>query len=282
MGALYQSLGDWVVHDIHALRQQHFSYLLRDTLWVRVALGYMLCTYIELASYRETSEIVVWEDLPDDAAHTEAHLLREGIWHITSVTSRRVFHPISIAGTFCQYIASLPDWETELLQHTLLFSDPVTVCLALEHGGFRSVSNGSEWFKSQGSFELTMSDNLGERVATGMGPARSTLPNSNRSEGYGSLSMLCFLNRIAEFTMKHEPWRGIVATDRQSVIFTIQRCQRDEPHPTTSERTVGYMLNILYTVSAIVLVGNLFHIWYATIKFYTRQKNCTMLEIVVL
>ena len=43
--------------------------------------------------------------------------------------------------------------------------------------------------------------------------------------------MLCFLNRIAEFTMKHEPWRGIVATDSQSLIDTIQGRHRDEPPP---------------------------------------------------
>jgi hypothetical protein len=221
-GALHQPLGDWVVHNVHAQRQQHFSYLLRDILWIRVALGYLSCTYVQLGSYRETSDIVSWEELPEDAVPTEVHLLKDGIWHINSVKHPRVHPSILPVGTFCQYILSLPDWETELLQHTLLFSDPFTVCLALEHEGFRAVSDGSEWFRRQGSFGWTMSDDLGERVATGMGPARSRLPNSYRSEGYGLLSLLCFLKRIAEFTMTHEPWRGNVATDSQSLIDTVQ------------------------------------------------------------
>jgi hypothetical protein len=110
----------------------------------------------------------------------------------------------------------------------------------LEHGGFRSVSDGSEWFESQGSFGWTMSDNLGERVATGMGPARSRLPNLYHSEGYGLLSMLCFLKRIAEFTMKHEPWRDIVATDSQSLINTIQGCNPDEPLPALKRAPLSY------------------------------------------
>ena len=42
-GVLYQSLGDWVDHSIHTQRQQHFSYRLRDILWIRIALGYMSC-----------------------------------------------------------------------------------------------------------------------------------------------------------------------------------------------------------------------------------------------
>ncbi len=81
-GALYQPLGDWVVHSIHTQRQQHFSYLLRDSLWIRIALGYMSCTYIAQTFYRETSDVVAWEDLPDDAAPTEAHLLGEGRRHL--------------------------------------------------------------------------------------------------------------------------------------------------------------------------------------------------------
>jgi hypothetical protein len=54
-----------------------------------------------------------------------------------------------------------------------------------------------------------------------MGPARSSSPHAYRSESYGLLSLLCFLHPLAEFTGKHEPWFGIVATDSQSLIDTV-------------------------------------------------------------
>ena len=54
-----------------------------------------------------------------------------------------------------------------------------------------------------------------------MGPARSSQPNSYRSEGYGMLALLCFLRRLSEFTQAHEPWTGTLATDSKSLIDTI-------------------------------------------------------------
>ena len=54
-----------------------------------------------------------------------------------------------------------------------------------------------------------------------MGPARSSKPNSYRSEGYGLLALLCFLHRLAEFIQLREPWQGVIATDSKSLIDTI-------------------------------------------------------------
>ena len=76
-------------------------------------------------------------------------------------------------------------------------TDVYTVGVALEHG-IRVVRDGSEWFKTQGSFGWIMSSDEGERLATGMGPARRNRPNSFRSEGYGMLALLVFLHRLAE------------------------------------------------------------------------------------
>ena len=62
---------------------------------------------------------------------------------------------------------------------------------------------------------------VGDRLATGMGPARSSRPNSYQSEGYGMLALLSFLKRLAEYVNLHEPWRGILATDSKSIIDNV-------------------------------------------------------------
>jgi hypothetical protein len=62
----------------------------------------------------------------------------------------------------------------------------------------------------------------GERVAWGMGPAYGMRPQSYRAEGYGLLSILRFLIRMAEFTEKTDPWSGIIGTDSLSVLDTLQ------------------------------------------------------------
>ena len=142
-------------------------------------------------------------------------------------------NPPPCAGTFAQFIASLPNWEMELLQHVELEADPFSVAVALERG-VRGVSDGSEWHQIQGSFGWTMSTDIGERCAYGMGPARSASPHAYRSESYGLLSLLCFLRRLAEFTGKHGKWFGTLATDSQSLIDTVlQKQPRDvSGHPT--------------------------------------------------
>jgi hypothetical protein len=89
--------------------------------------------------------------------------------------------------------------ERELFVHSHMATDAYAVSVALEHG-IRAVSDGSEWFQSQGSFGWMLSSDNGERLASGMGPARSSRPNSYRSDIYGMLSLLVFLQRLGEYT----------------------------------------------------------------------------------
>ena len=88
---------------------------------------------------------------------------------------------------------------------TTMHVDPNALCVALSHG-FRAASDGSVRLQSQGSFGWVLSTDQGIQVATGMGPARGPRPSSYRAKGYGLLSILRFLIRIAEFTGRtHEP-----------------------------------------------------------------------------
>lgn len=67
-----------------------------------------------------------------------------------------------------------------------------------------------------------------------MGPARGPRPSSYRAEGYGLLSILRFLIRIAEYTgYAAEEWKGVLVTDSQSVLKTLGG--GDKPFDATDE-----------------------------------------------
>jgi hypothetical protein len=64
-----------------------------------------------------------------------------------------------------------------------------------------------------------------------MGPARGPRPTSFRAEGYGMLSFLLFLRRVAEFTFTHDPWIVTIATDSKSLLQTLKGIDRSQPSP---------------------------------------------------
>lgn len=101
-------------------------------------------------------------------------------------------------------------------------ADAYAVGETLEHG-LHAVSDGSEWFYTQGSFGWILSLDEGERLVTGMGSPCSSQSNSYRSEGHGILALLSFLKRLAKYIQLHDPWQGIIATGSKSLIDTIHR-----------------------------------------------------------
>ena len=150
-------------------------------LWIRVECGYVQCDPIQAREFQEREVIHQWEEIPSDATPMEAELIQPGIWRCTTATYVLVTG-IAPVTTFDEYVATLPKWEQELLQHTTLATDAYAIGVALEHG-FRAVSDGSAWFQTQGSFGWILSSDTGERLAIGMGPASGNKPNSYRSEG---------------------------------------------------------------------------------------------------
>ncbi len=67
-----------------------------------------------------------------------------------------------------------------------------------------------------------MSTRQGERVAQNFGPVRGKEAHSYRAEACGVLSILRFSISLAEFTQMHEPWTGVVATDGQNLLDTLE------------------------------------------------------------
>ena len=178
--------------------------------------------------FAESDQTVSWETIPPESTPMEAESISTARWKWTTATCI-LTQGIAPVGTFRDYIDTLPEWEQELLLHTALVSDAYVVGVALEHG-LRAVSDGSEWFQTQGSFGWILSSDLGERLASGMGQAQSRRSNSYRSEGYGMLALLLFLQRLAKFIQYHDQWNGIIATDSKSLIDTIRGKCRSQTH----------------------------------------------------
>ena len=133
---------------------------------------------------------------------------------------------LSTTAKFDKFIDQLDAWEVDLLQHTTLGVDPYAACWTLMHG-FRAVSDGSVRHQTQGAFGWSLCSDLGERVATGMGPARGPCPTSYCAEAVGMLSVLRLLIRLSEYTAMHDPWSGIIGTDSKSVLDTLGGVQAD-------------------------------------------------------
>ena len=212
-GDLKRPLGNWL-HPSHTQRQKHFAYTYHRSLAIRIGHSYQVCRHISGNKYCETLGRFQWEELPPSALPATIESTSTPlIWRVLSSTlvnpSTRTFIPPD----YDDDVRSLAAWEIDLLQYAELYTDPFAICVALEQD-FRAVSDGSVWFKSQGSFGWMLSTTLGERAASGMGPVRGAQQHPYRSEATGLLSLLLFMYHLAKFTGKHDPWNGIIATHR--------------------------------------------------------------------
>jgi ribonuclease HI len=139
--------------------------------------------------------------------------------------------------TFSEFIQTLDEWESELLQYVEMDNDPFEFCVALQPYR-RAVTDGLVRRRNHGAYGWTIRNEHGQRVASGMGPASGSSPTSYRAEAYGMLSILRFLIRIAEYTGMKFPWTGVIGTDSQSLLDTlngvddVENCD-DIPMPVT-------------------------------------------------
>jgi hypothetical protein len=231
-GDLRRPLGQWL-YPIHAQRQKQCAYTYSRYLAIRIGNIYQVCRLVSGNRYRETLGQVQWEDLPKHAVPATVESTTDPmVWRVLGTTSVKPPSSTFIPSDYDDYVRSLESWEIDLLQYAELHTDPFAICVALENG-FRAVSDGSVWFKSQGSFGWTLSTLLGERAASGMGPVRGAQQHPYRSEVTGLLSLLLFLYHLARFTGKHDSWQGIVATDSQSALDVLWKWIPQEGIPGT-------------------------------------------------
>ncbi len=231
-GKLHQVLGRWLL-PIHNQRMSHIAYRYKDKAYIRQPLGeYQVCQLVPHngPAWISTSRHVEWDRLPAMSTPVEIQYEGQERWFQVAQSFIAPASTESIISTFEEYIPSLETWESDLLQHTELFMDPYSVSVTLSHG-LRVVSDGSEKYGTQGAFGWALSDDRGERVATGMGPARGATASAFRAEAFGMLAVTRFLMRLGEFTGHFDDWNGIMATDSQSVLDTIQHCTMLPPGP---------------------------------------------------
>lgn len=157
-----------------------------------------------------------YEDLHSSAAPADVYEAPDGQW--TPRMTTYVLAPDYT--TFSGYIATLPPWEADLLQHVQLMLDPAYICLDLQIY-FYAGTDGSVLFETDGAFEWSLSNTEGERVATAMGPARGADMDLYRAECTGMLSFLRFLVCIAMYANVDDSWWGLVGTDSQSLLNAL-------------------------------------------------------------
>ena len=229
-GKLHTPLGSWLIR-IHQQRQRHLSYTRKHRmsrqLYIHMGdLLYMRCRphpkQPNIFTYADV--IVPFASIPPDAQPAAVTPTNddEDNWQV--VTMQRPALPelrkYPITETFADYIDTLAPWEIDMLRHTTMTIDPYTLCDALTVG-LKCGTDGSVRYHTQGSYAWMLSMNHGERVATGMGPARGPRPTSYRAEACGILSFLRFLIRVAEYTEMVDPWKGKIVSDSESVLKTL-------------------------------------------------------------
>jgi hypothetical protein len=230
-GYLIQPLGRWL-RPIHQHRFAHLAYRNGQKLFIQNAEQlYNICrrkmTQTRGDQWVITTSEVAWEHLTPAAVPIDVTYLGNSVLEMRGTS--KVVKPAreSIVASFDDFLGTLDPWEYNLLQYTELMADPYTVLEAISHG-FRIVSDGSAWYGTLGAFGWAMSNDLGERVAVGMGPARGSVATAFRSEAYGMLSALRIVIRLAEFTGQQTDHDGIFATDSESVLETIMHKDRRE------------------------------------------------------
>ena len=229
LGVMTQTLGRWTQpHSKRRIRCMAYQY--GTTLAVyNDGHNYTKCHLHTAREYiDDQSGSIHYDDIPEYANPVMVILKTEATWKVTKVTQTIRTPPPLSYGTFAEYIAALHPWEMDLLQHHELSVDPYTACLELQSHFFAG-SDGSEKYGVQGAFGWVISTVEGERLALGMGPARGRRMDSYRAECTGSLSILRFLFRIAQYTAAHEPKQGVIGTDSQSLL--------DKLNPSSSDAT---------------------------------------------
>jgi hypothetical protein len=226
---LRQPLGDWL-QDSSTRRISLFAYRDRRTLFIRSQNGYITCRLLRLHTFEDQGQVVPQENIPSRAQPVEVIMSSPSTWTITSTTnvSSRMDHQQRPVATFEDYLSTLDAWEYDLLRHSTLFADAFTINEDLR-ASFMAGSDGSEMYSTDGAFGLMLSNNSGERAASGMGPSCGWRMDSYRAECSGMLSLLRFLIRLGEYTFRVDSWNDEVEGGKTVILERALRAAFNTP-----------------------------------------------------
>jgi len=218
-GRLYRPLGKWR-QPSHQLRQQFpFHYHSpTQTTYVTQEDGYVACPVNPNSPngtiFDHDTESVV-EDLPEGCFPTEGSICTMGV-HVSTEARSKATGTDSIQSqtpppnTFNDYISTLPEWERDILQHVecKLDSHLEVLYAVLDSStpaspntvpsGILGVSDGSE-LAGQGTFGWALSLANETILAQCAGRAYGDKMDSYRAEGYGHLSILCYVSHLFRY-----------------------------------------------------------------------------------
>ena len=214
-GKLFRPLGLWTrAH--HLRRISCFAYRIEDNIAVRDGDSYLLC-HNRGSSYEATDSRINYDTIPSQARPIDVHLQSDTTWTIVSESPTIAPAAVVSPHNFLAHTATLEAWEYDLLRHTELYVDANMTVHELQPWFFAGC-DGSAKYGTNGAYGWAISNPAGERAAVGMGPSRGLRMDSYRAECSGLLSLLRFLIQLGEFTCAHEPWRGVIGTDSQSML----------------------------------------------------------------
>jgi hypothetical protein len=165
-----------------------------------------------------------WDDCPIDSYPCK---------HLSVGKGMRIERSTNVPETFSVYLKeTLPKWEYFTLRNVETTYSPFELCTILQEQSVLACSDGGATSEA-GSFGWILSTHDGERIAWCNGAAPRTVSSSFRSEGYGTLSLLCFFTRIAEFgNIDLASIDLFVGTDSESLVTRINtERQRMTVHP---------------------------------------------------
>jgi hypothetical protein len=127
-----------------------------------------------------------------------------------------------------------PDWARQLLHNVETLQPVALIQKCISHGDIVMCSDGSVTDGS-GSYGFTIASRTGQRLARGNGAAPGSYANSFRSEAYGILATLLWLNRETQRCTTVPPDPAVVYhyLDNRSVISRVDHTcatRRDNPN----------------------------------------------------
>ena len=228
-GRLRQPLGRWLL-PVSKHRHHYFAYTSGQLVWIRSNPETMEYQEYQLTppqtSLTELPNLLSFANIPPNANPVEVTQTQAPVadWHLIHSghpSISPILPPSTQPATFADYVATLDEWERELLMWVDLRLDAFEFCVELQPQ-FQAGCDGSVRPTHQhSSFGWSIRSASRVTAAQGMGPAPGSKPTSYRAEAYGMLSIMRFLIRIAAFTDMHFQWKGIICTDSQSLLDTL-------------------------------------------------------------
>ena len=193
-------LGGWITPIHNLTTQWEYWHCTSQNLLYRHLPDGTYCSYSRMRYDFDSDENTAGVNLPPTAVPVDVHVPAPGLLRMQPHHNHWALPGPAPAPPqpLLEYIASLPEWERQLLQHLSLQVDQPALFAKLQQEPFLVGSDGSQK-GVRASYGWILSTSDGTRLATCQGPSFGARPYSYRAEGYGLLSVTRFLHHLRSF-----------------------------------------------------------------------------------